>query len=473
MLTGQPPYVGSTPLEICRKHLYAPFPAEILTAHGIPQGWINLLNKMVEKKPEDRFQTYSELLGALKNVETFAYRLAVEDQGFENMRLEGRKTVPQSGGNPATLYNLLTPEILQTSAATFNVGNPVNPREGPTAILEALDSRGGILNINALIEHFLLLQTDPPEESLELVVKSMTEIPGYKQSIFSIGTFMGEQRGQTVKQDADVIEIVGLDRCYYLAVIGKAIRTRWQGTILLNHHNFWDHAIYSGFLSEFMRDMLHIKPTGLEFLCGVLNNIGRLLFLELYPGKTIALQQRAFQYEIPLDELEVRYFGMPQNRVAAHWLRKHNFRNVVYTVIDNLTTPEEAGQGLQRSFGKTKAGLAFAASKLGLAERPLGLEEIQTLAYLTACASSLARELGLGFTGCSHLEATPWLEQPNTLAVFERKTVETTWEEFAEFFMEDCRLLPELPMLRAATAESASLRNQAAYNESLTRSQRV
>ena len=44
-----------------------------MQAHDIPNGWCGLIRKMMEKKPEDRFQNYQEITFALDNINHYQY----------------------------------------------------------------------------------------------------------------------------------------------------------------------------------------------------------------------------------------------------------------------------------------------------------------------------------------------------------------------------------------------------------------
>ncbi len=68
LLTGRPPFAGGTDVQKLLRHVNEkPFPIEELRP-GIPTALSSVLNKMLEKKPEDRFQTPSLLANALEAI---------------------------------------------------------------------------------------------------------------------------------------------------------------------------------------------------------------------------------------------------------------------------------------------------------------------------------------------------------------------------------------------------------------------
>jgi len=87
-------------------------------------------------------------------------------------------------------------------------------------------------------------------------------------------------------------------------------------------------------------------------------------------------------------------------------------------------------------------------------------EEINLLTHLIYCANTLAKELGLGYSGNPRLDQVAWIDQPTTQMLFESRTKEeVTIEDFKEFFMEICKGLPDLPFATLAHASEAKQRN--------------
>lgn len=62
LLTGQPPFNEGGPLELMRMHLNAPFPAITDFRQDVPKKFLKILDKMVEKDRDLRYQTPQELL---------------------------------------------------------------------------------------------------------------------------------------------------------------------------------------------------------------------------------------------------------------------------------------------------------------------------------------------------------------------------------------------------------------------------
>ncbi|MHB1344360.1 MAG: protein kinase domain-containing protein [Thermoleophilia bacterium] len=71
MLTGAPPFQGSSIAEVGRQHIRTPPPPLSDVTPGIPAGMERVVMRLLEKLPENRFQSADELLGALVGIDLY------------------------------------------------------------------------------------------------------------------------------------------------------------------------------------------------------------------------------------------------------------------------------------------------------------------------------------------------------------------------------------------------------------------
>src|SRR5207237_7344887 len=69
MLTGEPPYDGDSVLQVMLKHLNEPVPDPKKKEPGLSEATRRLVQRMMAKKPEGRFQTPKELMDAVAQTE--------------------------------------------------------------------------------------------------------------------------------------------------------------------------------------------------------------------------------------------------------------------------------------------------------------------------------------------------------------------------------------------------------------------
>jgi beta-lactam-binding protein with PASTA domain/tRNA A-37 threonylcarbamoyl transferase component Bud32 len=97
MLTGALPYTGESPVTVALKHIGDPVPTIDVRASGISPALAAIVNRLLQKKPEHRFQSASELATALREARerpTIAgYRIA-DDAPTQAQRSQGSRTLP-------------------------------------------------------------------------------------------------------------------------------------------------------------------------------------------------------------------------------------------------------------------------------------------------------------------------------------------------------------------------------------------
>jgi hypothetical protein len=440
LMTGEFPYPGETTEEVCRAHVFNPFPIETLQSHDIPNGWCSVMRKMMEKKPEDRFQSYEEITFALDNIHHFQYGKKM----LSVVETVERRALPRSGGQPDSLFDLVPEDMAMEGDHLFQLQTSYEAQE----VYQTLDTRWPVMHLNALVPELRAMQRDSAED-LRSLIQALLLVPSYKETLEVLSTFMANASDARPQGDAEKIELVGLERSRNFAMLSIALYRPWQAERPLNWHQLWQHQVYTGLLAEFIVDMIGLPPTGMEFLCGAVHDIGKLVLAELYPAKTIAVWMRAYEQNRPLVELEQEYFGVDHAQIGQEWVHRHKFQPVVRYVT---AFHEDPGSCL------TELGKSKKLNLLSIVSGPRD-NEVNQLVHLIACANVLAKELGLGYSGNPVLDQTPWSEQEITQAVFEGNTKEdVTKEEFDEFFMETCKLLPDLPFTQLALASEGRQR---------------
>ncbi len=66
MLTGNLPYTGESPVTVALKHVSDPVPVIDPVQHGVSPALAAIVNKLLQKQPENRFQSASEVASALR-----------------------------------------------------------------------------------------------------------------------------------------------------------------------------------------------------------------------------------------------------------------------------------------------------------------------------------------------------------------------------------------------------------------------
>jgi serine/threonine protein kinase len=442
LITSEFPYPGDTTEEVCRAHVFSPFPIETLQKHEIPPGWCNLIRKMMEKRPEDRFQNYHEISAALDNIVHFQYGKKM----LTIVETVERRALPRSEGPAESLFDLVPDDMASQGDHLFTLQDAYDAQE----VYRSLDTRWSVLALNELAPDLRAMQTGTTED-LRSLMEALLLVPSYKETLEVLSTFMANASDARPQSDAEKIELVGIERSHNIALTAIALYRPWQGERPLNWHGLWQHQIYTGLLAEFIVDMLGLPSTGMEYLCGVSHDIGKLVLAELYPAKTIGVWMHAYEQNLPLLQVEQQYFGVDHAQIGQEWLNRHKFQRTVRYVTAYHEDPENCYEALAKSSKLNLISSMISSSKD---------DEINLLTHLVYCANTLAKELGLGYSGNPRLDQVPWIEQSTTKLIFDSCTKEdVTLEDFEEFFTETCKGLPDLPFIQLAHASEGKQRN--------------
>lgn len=96
MLTGALPYTGESPVTVALKHIGDPVPAIDMRATGVSPALAAIVNRLLQKNPEHRFQSASELATALREARerpgVAGYRIA-DDAPTAPIRSQHRRTL--------------------------------------------------------------------------------------------------------------------------------------------------------------------------------------------------------------------------------------------------------------------------------------------------------------------------------------------------------------------------------------------
>jgi serine/threonine protein kinase len=126
LLAGHPPFRGASVMQILEAHKYAPVPMAEL-AH-LPDPVVNVVRRCMEKDPRDRYQSATELVGALERAA----------QSYAQFRQQQGGTTPQAAGYTAPRA---APSTIPVTPPTQPSPRPVPPRQPPPEVATRVESR--------------------------------------------------------------------------------------------------------------------------------------------------------------------------------------------------------------------------------------------------------------------------------------------------------------------------------------------
>jgi len=108
MLTGKLPYTGESPVTVALKHISDPVPAIDLRTTGVSPALASIVNRLLQKKPENRFQSASDLATALREARERpnipGYRISDDAPRSRSDRREEDRLPPRRSPLPDRQY---------------------------------------------------------------------------------------------------------------------------------------------------------------------------------------------------------------------------------------------------------------------------------------------------------------------------------------------------------------------------------
>jgi serine/threonine protein kinase len=411
LMTGQPPFYGTSVEDIVWGHLEKPFPIEVAREANLPTGWIFLLKKMMERAPEDRFANYRDLRAALENVHSFRY---------ETMPLEAPAppkpvSIPRTGNNTQTIHGLLAQTKSQWETGQGKAGASIQLSRAQ--VMEAMKNRLEPLKVNALANTLRDL-CRPRAEEPESLLEVMEKVPGYEAAVRLLADFMispqNESESAANWPAADVLETLGLERARSLGLTFFALNYEAPRSSHYDWTPLWRHQISVGIVMDFIYDALHLKRSGLEYVAGLSHDLGKVILAELFPYAYFTVINGSLQQEQSLTACEQAMFGINHAEIGANWLKETGFPHPLVEAVALHETPER------------------------IARRSL-------LAHSLVSVNHLVKQIGIGYSGNCLLDPRPWEQLPSTGAVWEaRGNKDYVFDAFANDILEQFQNFPDL-----------------------------
>jgi serine/threonine-protein kinase len=134
MLSGEPPFSGDSPLAVAVQHLQQPAPPLVVRQPSVPPQFATVVERMMAKKPDDRFRDPSALLDELNLLLS-----AGDEQGRwaqHGAGLPGETRGAGSGGPPTTAAGTSLAEILRAADQRAVVTSRLDELMKTTAMLK-------------------------------------------------------------------------------------------------------------------------------------------------------------------------------------------------------------------------------------------------------------------------------------------------------------------------------------------------
>jgi len=411
LMTGHPPFSGTSVEDVVWGHLEKPFPVEIARNANIPTGWIYLIKKMMERNPDDRFNDYRELRHALENVHSFRY----ETLPLEAPLPPKPVSIPRSGNNTQSLHGLLAQTKSQWKGDPGQTGMSIQLSK--KQVLDSMKNRVEPLQVSTLLNTIKDL-SKPRAEDPAALVEAMEKVPGYSFAVCELANFMvnpqvEEERAENM-DPSEVLQTLGLERARNLALTFFALNYESPQSTHFDWTPLWRHQLAVGVVIDFLYDALDLKRSDFEYVAGAFHDIGKFILAELFPFAYFSTMNRSLMEEVPLAQCEMEIFGTTHAEIGAFWLKQQGFSAIL---VDAVAQHEDPDQIPRRAL----------------------------LSHALVSANHLVKQIGIGYSGNIALDPRAWEELPSTGAIWEaRGNKDYAYNDFARDILGQFESFPDL-----------------------------
>ncbi len=182
---------------------------------------------------------------------------------------------------------------------------------------------------------------DASMQDLGEIVKKDTDLTARLLRLAN-SSFYGFPKG--VETVAEALSLIGLEQMKQL-LTGSSVMEYFGGipASSVNMRSFWEHSIATGIAAKVLSILRRSTEPELFFVCGLIHDIGRLVFYTQLPKdseEVIRLYQ--LDERIPLYQVEKENYGVDHGAVGGKLLKKWDFPNSLVDAVKFHHFPEQA-----------------------------------------------------------------------------------------------------------------------------------
>ncbi|MEM9444197.1 MAG: protein kinase [Verrucomicrobiota bacterium] len=332
--------------QIIMAHLDAPFPYKDAEEAGLPPGWINLFDRMTQKRPEDRFQNYEELRQALIKVD----RLAPVSVRFSE-EPEDSKAIPvpmRSYGSPEFIHGILNQNLKSWTENQVDQGIEWKRK----AVVDAITATSKPLPISESVEALKEIGTEVKEAEVDDVAKALELVPEIRDYVHGLAntSFFGKE-GQVITTKK-AVRTVGDKLAQGLILFGIYLRDHFPEDRTFNWFPIWQHSLATAVVSnllikyisreihqeepsksqqikevtgKYLRKFFQADPAYKAFYAGLLHDFGKIILSQIAPYPYYAVLRRAGENMEPVHALESKLMELTHMEAGELWLSRYGF----------------------------------------------------------------------------------------------------------------------------------------------------
>ncbi len=132
LITGKYPYEGKTSIEVISKHINEELPNLYQIMPDIPLWTAKVIEKLMRKKPEDRYQKAEEVLSEIKKYKENGYKDIIQNSNESTFDLEDlKKKWPSPEGNTNSNKERYAKFLVEENKSKTNIPSDKKEKEAP------------------------------------------------------------------------------------------------------------------------------------------------------------------------------------------------------------------------------------------------------------------------------------------------------------------------------------------------------
>ncbi|HPA18255.1 MAG TPA: HDOD domain-containing protein [Verrucomicrobiae bacterium] len=300
ILAGETPYASKDWRNEIEGHVGKPFPFHLAQLRGVPDGWVEVLARMMEKKRADRYPSYEALEGALRGIDRPVSERSKGREGV--MAVPSRPDWPRDRLNGMVRQGVaFWTGIDPGQVVAVSSGGAVSPKEWPPLVSLAPWE----WHIRQICEGG---EGDPVQ--LREFAMIMPEYEDFIQRLAAMGWYGAAEPGFE-----GAMARVGLARCRVLAVACVLIYESSKISQYFDWLPLWRHSVSCGLLAELLLGFFDFPETPRAIAAGLLHDVGKVILGDIAGMGLMAAFRRSLLEGVPLEQCEKE--SLPCGHVAA------------------------------------------------------------------------------------------------------------------------------------------------------------
>jgi len=346
-------YDGESVEAIVMAHLENPFPYQEAEKYGLSPGWINLIDRMTQKNPQDRFQNYAELREAMRNINALR---PVQVRASEKTKTAIIPVPNRDSSNKDYLFGLLRPRLASWAEAGIDSAL-VKQRE--ETLQQIQNSSRQLSNLTPALKELSQVM----DGDLNDLSGALEFMPAMDRFIIALANTPFFRPDEFVTKRKKALRTIGMGLSRNLVLTGMMIREHGSHSYEFNWHPLWQHSISVGLVATFLMNMLEedtkrvtksdsilrLKDRYFQrfflgdlsphaYFQGLTHDIGKMLLAEIAAYPYFVAVRRSIENQTSLADEEKKVMGVDHMEAGSLWLLRQGFDGTTREVAGNHRT---------------------------------------------------------------------------------------------------------------------------------------